>query len=273
MTPSIVVLTDFFAVSNRALSYAAGLAVPLQANLLLLHTRNNALLALAAFASPNTAAGKQHTLNALEKLAAEQPVATTVDISDFSLVASLQEMVGPRPPLLVVLGRAGTGPNPEDPVTDIAGNLLRQTSYPLLLVPTASPDAFLPRRLLLAVDGEPFRLVEYRDVLSKLLHATHGTLSLVQVTANGETPPSAAAVLDTVLANDLVTGLTEGSLHQVHQNTVADGILQEAAVQQTDLLIVIARRHSLLGGLFHRSVTARLLRESSIPVLVLSAEE
>ncbi|MBC7449052.1 MAG: universal stress protein [Hymenobacteraceae bacterium] len=44
-TPPLVVLTDFFAVTNRALSYAAGLAVPLQAQLVLLHVRHDALLA------------------------------------------------------------------------------------------------------------------------------------------------------------------------------------------------------------------------------------
>ena len=43
MTPSPVVLTDFHAVTNRALSYAAGLAVPLKAHLLL-HARHDALL-------------------------------------------------------------------------------------------------------------------------------------------------------------------------------------------------------------------------------------
>ena len=51
------------------------------------------------------------------------------------------------------------------------------------------------------------------------------------------------------------------------------GILQEAAGQRADMLVVIARRHSLLGGLFHRSATAQLLRESAIPVLVLPATE
>jgi nucleotide-binding universal stress UspA family protein len=95
----------------------------------------------------------------------------------------------------------------------------------------------------------------------------------VQVTDNDETPPSAAAVLDTVFTNDLVNELAEGSLRQVHQQTVVGGILREAAGQQADLLVIIARRHSLLGGLFHRSVTAQLLRESAIPVLVLSADD
>jgi nucleotide-binding universal stress UspA family protein len=273
MMPSIVVLTDFFAVTNRALSYAAGLAVPLNASLLLLHTHHDELLAPKEFASRGTAEGEVKTLYALEKLAAEQPVATMVDISNFSLAEAVQEVVGQRPPLLVVLGRAGAEAAPEDLVTDTAMDLLRHTPYPLLVIPPAGWDAFPPRRLLLAVDGAPFRLVEYRDVLSRLLQATHGTLSLVHVTENDDPTPNPAAVLDSVLTNYLVNKLLDSSLHQVYQNTVVGGILQEAAGQQADMLVVVARRHSLLGGLFHRSVTAQLLRESAIPVLVLPAAE
>lgn len=272
MKPSIVVLTDFFAVSNRALSYAAGLAVPLNASLLLLHVRHDELLAPEAFASRHTPEGEQNAFYALEKLAAEQPVATAVDISDLSLAEAVQDVVGQRPPLLVVLGRPGTEPAAHDLLTDTAMDLLRHTPYPLLVIPPAGWDAFPPRRLLMAVDGEPFGLVAYRDVLSQLLHATQGTLNLVHVTSNG-TSPSAAAVLDTVLTNDLADNLTEDSLRQVYQNTVVGGILQEAAGQQADMLVVIARRHGLVGGLFHRSVTAQLLRESAIPVLVLPAAE
>ena len=223
MKPSIVVLTDFFAVSNRALSYAAGLAVPLKASLLLLHARHDALLAPAEFASRHTAEGEVRTLYALEKLADEQPVATAVDISDFSLADAVQEVVDQRPPLLLVLGRAGAEPTPEELVTDTALDLLRHAPYPLLVIPPAGWDQFPPRRLLLAVDGEPFRLAEYHDVLSQLLLATQGTLNLVQVTGNGEKPPSAAAVLDTVRTNNLVNELADGSLRQVHQNPVTGG--------------------------------------------------
>ncbi len=273
MKPSLVVLTDFFAVSNRALSYAAGLAVPLQASLLLLHARHDELLAPAKFASRHTAEGEVRTLYALEKLAAEQPVATAVDISGSPLAEAVREVVQERPPLLVVLGRAGAEPAPTDLVTETALDLLRHTPYPLLVVPPAGWDAFPPRRLLLAVDGEPFRLAEYRDVLRQLLRATHGTLNLVQVTDTGEPAPDPIAVLDTVRTNDLANEVADSSLRQVFQNTVVGGILQEAAGQQADMLVVVARRHSLVGGLFHRSVTAQLLRESAIPVLVLPATE
>ena len=73
MKPSIVVLTDFFAVSNRALSYAAGLAVPLKASLLLLHARHDALLAPAEFASRHTAEGEVRTVNKSARKITKRP--------------------------------------------------------------------------------------------------------------------------------------------------------------------------------------------------------
>jgi nucleotide-binding universal stress UspA family protein len=273
MTPSLVVLTDFFAVTNRALSYAAGLAVPLKANLTLLHVRHNELLAPAEFSSRHTPEGELKTFYALEKLAADQAVATEVDISEFSLAEAVQEAVQHRQPLLLVLGRAGADAQPLNVLMNTVMHLLRHVPYPLLVVPAAGWDVFPPRRLLLAADGEPFNLVEYQDVVSQLLQATHATLDVVHIIGDGEATPNPAAVLDSVRANDLVNNLEDSRLHQVYQNTVVDGVLQEAARQQADMLVIVARRHGLLGGLFHRSVTAQLLRESPIPVLVLPAED
>lgn len=46
MSPYLIILTDFFAVLNHALSYAAGLTMTLPAHLLLLHARHDELLAV-----------------------------------------------------------------------------------------------------------------------------------------------------------------------------------------------------------------------------------
>ena len=54
MTAAIVVHTDFLAVSNRALAYAAALAVPLEAHLVLLHVRHDGLLAPQEYADRHT---------------------------------------------------------------------------------------------------------------------------------------------------------------------------------------------------------------------------
>ena len=71
--------------------------------------------------------------------------------------------------------------------------------------------------------------------------------------------------------NALVNGFAESRLHEVYHPAVVAGVLGEAARQQADLLVVVARRHSLLGSLFHRSVTALLIQKSPIPVLILPA--
>ena len=273
MTDSLVVLTDFYAVTNRALSYAAGLAVPLRAHLLLLHTRRDALLAPAD--DGNRVVNRpdeRHTAYAMQALATKQPVPTEVDISEEALPAAVREVVRHRHPLLLVLGRLDSALAAEELVADTALGLLRHAPYPLLLVPGAGWDAFPPRRLLLALDGEPFSLRPHQDVLRRLLAATGGTLDVVHVADDGHASPGPAVLLGTLRENDLADDVPASRLHRVHHATVLGGILQEAARHEADMLVVVARPHGLLGRLFHDSITGRLLRESPIPVLVLPAE-
>ena len=153
-------------------------------------------------------------------------------------------------------------------------DLLRHAPHPLLLVPAVGWDAFSPRRFLLAVDGQPFTFndADHQEVLSRLLQATHATLDAGYVTDDEHARPGAGTVLETGRANDLVSTFAESRLHEVYNSTAVAGVLEEAARQDADMLVVVVRRHSLLGSLFHRSVTAQLIQESAIPVLLLPAE-
>ena len=107
MTLSLIVLTDFHAVPNRALSYAAGLAIPLKADLLLLlHVRHDDLLAPEEYGdSYHTGRGERKTAYALQDLATSQPVPTEVAVSDEALSYAVREAVRHRHPLLLVLDR------------------------------------------------------------------------------------------------------------------------------------------------------------------------
>ena len=275
MTPSLVVLTDFFAVTNRALSYAAGLAVPLHAQLVLLHTRYDGLPVPAGFGARHTPRGEHQTDQALLRLAAEQPVPTAVDVAAGFLPEAVTEAVRRHHPLFVVLGRPSGTPEATKLLTSTVMDLLRHAPHPLLLVPAVGWDAFPPRRFLLAVDGQPFTFndQDHQEVLNRLLQANQATLDVVYVTDDEHAPPGAGHVLATVRANDLVSTFAKSRLHEVCHSTVVDGVLQEAARQGADVLVVVVRRHSLLGSLFHRSVTAQLIEESAIPVLLLPAED
>ncbi|GAB2955204.1 hypothetical protein GCM10027048_21130 [Hymenobacter coalescens] len=270
-TPAIVVLTDFFAVSNRALSYAAGLAVPLQAHLVLLHVRHDALLSPEEYrhAEPS----ERQTRQALNALAGEQPVPTQVEVSEGFLPEAVAEAVRHHQPQLLVLGRPGTATMPVEVVTSAALDLLRHVPYPLLIVPTVGWDTFPPRRLALAVDGDAFSLYENQHIVQQLLEQLPATLNIVHVTDRKD--PGAAAghdALQSVLRSG-VAPLLDGAArpHIVYNVNCAEGILQSAAELEADLLVLVARRHNLLSSLFHRSVTAQVIGESPIPVLLLPA--
>ncbi|MBH8559069.1 universal stress protein [Hymenobacter negativus] len=270
-SPALVVLTDFFAVSNRTLSYAAGLAVPLHAHLVLLHVRRDGLLAPAEY-SHHTTSTERQTARQLQHLAAGQDVPTEVDISEDFLPEAVEDVVRRHHPLLLVLGRPGSATMPAEIVTNTAMDLLRHAPFPLLVVPTVSWDVRPPRRLLLAVDGQPFKLPETHQLLSRLLRANQGTLDVVHV-ATEAAPDDAPDVLAGIYPRGMLQEVEAHRVHHMQQPTVVGGVLQQAADMEADMLVVVARRHSLLGGLFHRSVTAQLIQESPVPVLVLPAEE
>ena len=273
MTPALVVLTDFFAVSNRALSYASGLAVPLHAHLVLLHVRHDGLLSPEEYAH-HPARRERQTERALHELADCQPVPTQVEISEAFLTDAVADAVRHHQPELLVLGRPGTAAQPAEVIVSTAMDLLRHVPYPLLTVPTVGWDTFPPRRLVLAVDGHDFSLYHNQEIVRELLEKLNATLSILHVTNRKD--PGAAAGHRAVHAarHSGVAPVPPGTeAHLVYHPEVAAGIMQGAAELEGDLLVVVARRHSLLGSLFHRSVTAQLICESPIPVLVLPATD
>src|SRR5688500_14774184 len=117
MTPAIVVLTDFFAVSNRALAFAAGLAVPLKAHLVLLHVRHDGLLSPEEYSKSELRRDEKEAEKVLNQLASSQPVPAEVQISDDFLTDAVAAAVRHHRPHLLVLGRPGTAATPVEIVT------------------------------------------------------------------------------------------------------------------------------------------------------------
>jgi nucleotide-binding universal stress UspA family protein len=63
--------------------------------------------------------------------------------------------------------------------------------------------------------------------------------------------------------------VAESALLCEQQQPASDGILQACTDHRADMLVLIARQHSLLGSMFHRSVTAQVIERSRVPVLLL----
>jgi nucleotide-binding universal stress UspA family protein len=268
MAPALLILTDFFRAADCALDYATNLARPLGARLVLLHVRRDSLL------DPDQFTGELSNLNqevialALKRMAGELAVPVVAEIGHGRVVDAVADAVSRHQPLLVVLGRPDYAETPDELVHTTALDLLRTAPYPLLVVP-ATVAGGPPRRVLLAVDGEPFTLGQHAGPMRHLLTALGAELTVLHV-ATDATPTPADEVLDSVVRTGL--GIELAAPVRYQSTTAphpAEGILQATQAGEVDLVLLLARPRSFWGQLFHHSVTAQVLLHSAVPVLVL----
>lgn len=270
MMPSLLILTDFFRAANEALDYATNLAGPLGAQMVLLHVRRDSLLDPEMFTGQLSELSQQATAMALSHVAGNLAVPVVTEIGHGRVAFAVADAVSRHHPLLLVLGRPDYSQTPDELVHTTALDLLRTGPYPMLIVPHVLASSTLPRRVLLAVDGEDFTLGPHAGAMRHVLTALRAELTVLYVTPDAGPHVSAEQVLNLVRRTGLGVDLAEPLRYR---GTVAarpaDGILQAAQAGTVDLVIVLARPRSFWGQLFHRSVTAEVLLHSPVPVLVL----
>lgn len=270
MTPSLLVLTDFFQAANRALDYATNLAPALGARLVLLHVRRDSLLDPEMFTGELSNLSKAAITLALSRVAGNLAVPVVAEVGHGRVAYAVLDAVARHHPALIVVGRPDYSHTPEELVHTTSLDILRTAPHPMLVVPHTVATIQPPRRILLAVDGEEFTLGEYAGAARHLLTTLGAELTVLHVAPNEATDDTAA--LDSVLR----TGLTVDLSAPVRTRVVAadnptEGILAAANPDEFDAVMVVARQRSLLGQLFHRSVTAQVMLHSPLPVLVVPA--
>jgi len=272
MQPSFVVLVDLSAAAEQAARYAAVLGAPLHVRLELVNVYQAPLLSseLAFVAMPYFPQLQADAEDAFRALAERLPVAAEATVLAAPMHDAVQEAIARHHPLLLAMSLS-----PEQNGLDYLLHnhllpVLRATRQPLLLVPEAGPPPGLPRRVLVAVDNDYFALSASALALAPLLASWRATFSVMHVrtVSTGVEQPGRCAQLGGPLRK-LLPQAAAGALYDDADHDPAAAVLRAVAEEQADLLILIARPRSFLGRLFHRSVTARVLRGCPVPVLLL----
>jgi nucleotide-binding universal stress UspA family protein len=273
MDSSLLILTDFFQTANRALDYATNIARPLNARLVLLHVRRDSAIDPELFSSEISNLSQEAIDLALNSVARNLPVPVVAEVGHGRVAIAVADAVRRHHPLLVVLGRPDYSDLPDELVQTTSLDLLRTAPYPMLVVPHGIASTAPPRRVLLAVDGQPFTLGEHAGSIHHLLTALGADVTVLHVapdTGPNELPPP--LLLESVARTGLLADLPLAQYRAVVNSHAAAGILEAAQPAAYDLVVLIARQRSFMGNLFHHSVTAQVLLASKVPVLVLPAQ-
>ncbi|MFD1470782.1 universal stress protein [Hymenobacter caeli] len=275
MNPSLLVLANLPEAAAHTARYAAALGQPLGLRLALLHCYlYPALLepALVEAVAEQLDRNEAETMAALHALARRLPVPAEVAEAGGLLEDDVATAIRRYQPLLLAMG---LGPNQgllDELLRGQVLPVLRATGRPVLLVPAAATAPAPPRRVLVAADGEPFALAASSRALDELVKSWAAEYTVAHIDLSGELPGTKGPrALADVRASKLLPPATPLALYEVAGQAPAAGVLQAAADTQADLLVLIARPRSFLGALFHRSVTAEVLRHAPLPVLLLPA--
>ncbi|GAA4356434.1 hypothetical protein GCM10023185_20210 [Hymenobacter saemangeumensis] len=273
MPLTLIALAGFYAPDRAAVRYADALAQALHANLVLLHVNRAALVdpyeLLDESYRRDELVLQADTVSALRRVAGRLRTPATVELSTDLLPAVAQDLAERYGPALFVLGQPA-----EEAAASIVPacvELLRAGQYPLLLVPAAAPAA-VPQCFLVAADAEPFALSNEAQAWRPLLSRLGAEVLVAHVSAEGEDSAACAAALRAVQASGLLQGLPAPELRGYSQPQASCGILAAVQETQADVLILLARERSYLSELFHRSVTAQVLKHTPVPVLLLPVE-
>ncbi|MCB2379203.1 universal stress protein [Hymenobacter sp. BT635] len=275
MRPSVLVLSSLSATAEHVVQTAALLTSPLQPHLRLLHHCATPVLAPElAEVLINHATDQAQAAVALEAMVRHlpYPVETTVVAAVEDLPEAVALAVRYANPVLLAMGLSTERTLLDHLLRNQALPVLRGTLRPLLLVPEQSqPLHTLPRRIAIAVDAESFTPNAATRRAARLIREWHAATTVVHVTHPGERQafPGQRALAHVHLSELLPDQPLE--LYEESGVAAAAGILQAITDTQAEVLILIARPRSFWGQLFHRSVTAQVLRQATVPVLLLPA--
>jgi nucleotide-binding universal stress UspA family protein len=278
MNPSILVLANLPEAAAHTARYAAALGQPLGLRLALLHCHLYPSLlepALVGEVVEQLDRSEADTLAALRALASRLPVPAEVAEATGLVEDDVAAAIRRYHPLLLAMGLDAAHGVLDEMLRSQVLPVLWATHRPVLLVPAltlAAPVVALPRRVLLAVDGEPFALAAASRNLGELLVSWGAAYTVAHILPSpDEAARSSHLALADVRASGLLPATVPLRLYQEIYSSPVAGITQALADTRADMLVLITRPRSFLGELFHRSVTAAVLRHCPVPVLLLPA--
>ncbi|HRH65660.1 MAG TPA: universal stress protein [Bacteroidia bacterium] len=165
---------------------------------------------------------------------------------------------------LIVMGMRGSGKIREKLLGSTTTGLISQSATPILVIPENAPYR-LPKKILFASDGSAIHSQSHLKILFQIAQLYGSTIDIVTILSkdNMHKRESIMDILERSFLN---------SSHQYHfldMIDVSEGINDFISKHETDMLVMLPRKHSFMEHLFERSHTRSLAFHTHIPLLTL----
>lgn len=269
---TILVLTDYSESANNALTFACNLAQKMEASIVLYHSF---FLPVAdpelPVHLPTADELKAENSERLQQLARQTSEAFNLKVdyhTDYaSLSNELNQIVKQFHAHMVVLGRKQAKDWEYTLFGSTAALVLRHCSYPVLIVPEGV--SFRPfSHLLFACDYQYIVHEEKLKFLKEFASLFQAQIRVLHI----EKPASAKTTIGKNKQHFNLEVLFSGIRHQytyIENEDILSGIQEGVEQYQADLLVTIPKVHTFWEVLRKKSITRKLLFQTSIPLLAI----
>lgn len=166
----------------------------------------------------------------------------------------------------IVMGISGAESKLEEAIVGSnAVDVSKHSEIPVIIVPANATYSPI-KKILLAVDFKKSAETTPVIAIKKLLDETNAQLDILHVEANDVDEVNLDAeknVVQTLFQN------YNPQYHFLHGKIFTDAINQFALENNSDLIVVIPKKHGLFEGIFKRSHTKALVFHSHIPIMTI----
>lgn len=272
---TIIIATDFSDVAMNAAAYGAEMAKDIGADLILFHTYHMPVSpADIPLQSVNVAELKQtaeKNMTALE----EKIKAITGDLVKVTKEAILGYMPEDLEtyckninPFIIIMGAKGATDLEHIFFGSTTLSTIRYVTWPVIAVPQAQKYSSI-KKIGFACDFTEAVETTPAERIKELVKTFNAELHVLKISTHNQLKEITPH--ETVLLHAMLEDM-KPEYHYIENTDVEAGVHQFAEENKLDMVIVVPKKHSLIGSFFHKSNTKKFLTKSKIPVICMHDE-
>lgn len=146
---------------------------------------------------------------------------------------------------------------------------VRETTYPVFVIPDEA--TYKPiENITFASDFDPTTEIDRYSILLDLAEGTHAQINLLNVQKDS----SSISLEDIIgkMKTSIAFSRHKHSFNAINGNNIEEGINKFIESNATDVLAMVAHKHSIFDRLFGKVHTQRMSYQTKIPLLILQNE-
>jgi nucleotide-binding universal stress UspA family protein len=268
---TIIVATDFSSSARNAASYAADMALAIQADLLLLHIYEIPVVYLEIPVATTEDEMMQDSKKLLSELQGQLTIKTEGKLNIKSQVSAgvffpeLKAVCEKIKPYAVVMGSQGTTAAERTFFGGHTVHAMKHLAWPLITIPPRAKFSQI-KKICLACDFDKVVDSTPIDEIKGLVNDFHAELHVINSGRKESHQPD--MIFESGLLEEMLISLNP-QYHFLTDGNTDESIINFVEKNNIDLLIALPKRHGLLKKLIQKSISKQLVLHSHIPVLAI----